>query len=192
MAYRHRARRYLQNRPFIHPKRLRLHACAAAIRTSQEQAMPHIKSARSTLGRTALCAAGVFLVAGCSGLTSENSSINPSYLSYTNMTGTLTVPDTVTHGTLFTVQIQTIGGGCTQEAAGTDVTVNGQTVEIRPSDRTVVRNDCPSNLIYINHTANAQVPAAGVATIKVIGITDAPAAGATSNQYIIRRDVVVR
>jgi len=154
--------------------------------------MPHIKSLRSTLGSIASCAAGVFFVSGCSGLTSENSSINPSYLAYTTMTGTVTVPDTVTHGTLFTIQIQTIGGGCTQEAAGTDVTVNGQTVEIRPTDRTVVRNDCPSNLIYINHTANAQVAAAGVATIKVIGITDAPAAGATNNQYIIQKNVVVR
>jgi hypothetical protein len=154
--------------------------------------MPHINAIRSTLGAIAVCSAGAFVLAGCSGLTSENSSINPSYLSYTGMLGTLTAPDTVTHGALFAVQIQTIGGGCTQEASGTDVTVTGQTVEIRPTDRTVVRNDCPSNLIYISHTANVQVPAAGVATIKVIGITDKPSSDATNNQYTIQKTVIVR
>lgn len=146
----------------------------------------------ANLKRAAVAVAAATTLAACSALTGENSSVNPSWLIYNGMVGTVSAPDTVTHGVLFPVTINTIGGGCTQEAADNAVTVNGLTVEIRPTDRTRIVNNCPTDLRFLTHTVNVQIASTGVATIKVIGLTDTPDANAANNQYTIQRTVIVR
>jgi hypothetical protein len=142
--------------------------------------------------RTGAMIISMCALAACGALGSEANEVDPAYVQFEGQTSTITVNDTVTHGQVFAISINTFGGGCTDATAGEDVTITGNTVEIHPMNRTTAATTCGTQVISLNHIVTATVPDVGTATIKVVGLTDQASAESTDNLLTLTKTIVVR
>lgn len=114
----------------------------------------------------------------------------PAYVRYYQDPPQLDAPDTIDAGVSFTVTVRTFGGGCIDQG-DTEVSVAGQTAELRPFDiftTHLPRNyACPDILFHYSHTASVRFTESGVAVVRVVGRV-APGDSATT----LERTVVVR
>jgi hypothetical protein len=82
----------------------------------------------------------------------------------------ISIPDRVTAGEEFAVQVRTYGGGCVR-AGDTQVQTVGTVAVVEPFDLEQRDRDvaCPDVLRLIAHTAVLRFPDAGTATVRVAG-----------------------
>jgi hypothetical protein len=139
-----------------------------------------------------LGAAALVALTSCGALGSKATENDPAYLQLSGQSSTIVVRDTVQHGAAFSISFDTYGGGCTSQSGGDDISISGLTVEVRPLNRTVVTGNCGTDLLTITHTVTASILTAGTATIKIIGVTDQPVSGATSNAVTIQKTIIVQ
>lgn len=76
------------------------------------------------------------------------------------------VPEAVTEGEQFTVQVRTTGGGC-DRAAGTQVATTGGVITVTPTDSIYVGDDaCPAVVRSFEHEATLSLAVPDPATIR--------------------------
>lgn len=146
-----------------------------------------LRARNVVLGVAALAA-----LTSCGALGSKATENDPAYLELAGQTSTIVVKDTVQHGEVFSISFDTYGGGCTNQNGGDNISISGLSVEVDPLNRTVITGDCGTDLVTIPHTVSASILTAGTATIKIVGVTDQPVSGATTNAVTIQRTIIVQ
>lgn len=107
-------------------------------------------------------------------------------------TARVEVPDTVERGRAFTVTVTAFAGGCRQESAGTDASVDGLRAEVRPYHYLRRSAACTDDLLLIPHTVRIRFDQPGTATVRVMGTRNRLDFGEPPEPISIERRVVVR
>jgi hypothetical protein len=155
--------------------------------------MPIINRRPGVINRFAIGVVAALALTSCGALNSEVTSVDAGILIYQGKTATISAPDTATHGTPFQVNVQTFGTDCTQGVDHDDVRTNGLSVEIDPYNKSAASATCTGGgFTSITHIVSVTVTSTGTATIKVVGLTDDPPVGATTNLTSLTRTVVIQ
>lgn len=99
----------------------------------------------------------------------------------------LTVPDTVTRGETFLVEVVTFGSRTCHEFADTEVEMTQTVAIVAPYDNEVRWKDCDDVLVWRLHTAALRFDAFGDARIIIRGREEP-----SGREIEITRDIVVR
>ena len=119
---------------------------------------------------------------GCNLLTTDAASgVSPALLVAGVDTAVISAPDTVDRGVNFTVNVATLGGGCTREADRTEVASDTQVLEVYPYDRWSAE-ECPNDAILIPHAVTLKIDVAGARTLRIIGRKTIP--GTNGTDYV--------
>ena len=115
-------------------------------------------------------AAGLLAAQACSLLLPDREKREAAVLEHYGDPARVTVPQTVAAGVPFTVRVSSYGGGCVR-SGGTDVSGQGNTVDVRPYDlRTTGENVvCTSDLKMYDHDVTLSLPTPGTGTIRIHG-----------------------
>lgn len=118
----------------------------------------------------------------------------PARLVMSRDTARVSLPDTVLQGSEFSMTVTAFAGGCTREAAGSDVSVRGLRARVTLYHlRRQVTAICTSDLLHLRQTVLLRFDQAGVATIELRGITNELDWGRAAPQWVvIERHVVVQ
>lgn len=98
----------------------------------------------------------------------------------------ISIPDSVSAHTPFTVAVRTFGDGC-YSFGRTETELDGMVAEIRPYDRRQTGEVCPAILVSIDHSVTLSFGSSGLATVRIIG---SRAPGETEDT--LEKNVVVR
>jgi hypothetical protein len=107
-------------------------------------------------------------------------------------TARVELPDTVERGRAFAVTVTAFAGGCRQESAGTETTVDGLRAEVRPYHYLRRSAVCTDDLLFIPHAVQIRFDQPGTATVRVVGTQNRLDFGDPPEPVTIERRVVVR
>lgn len=112
----------------------------------------------------------------------------PGSISFYDQPERVTVPDTVTAGVPFTVEVDTYGGGCASEGE-TRVEVTELATRVSVFDQDFIPRDgaCTDPLLTFTHQATVRFSRAGTATLQVRGRREPGNAAHTAERRIVVR-----
>jgi hypothetical protein len=119
-----------------------------------------------------LCLLALAGVASACGLLTEPTEVVPGLIVYQEDTARIDLPDTVARGSLFSVTVTTLEGGCIRRAARTDVVVTDLLAEITPYNVRERWDFCTSDPVAIPHTARIRFTGTGLATVRIRGASN--------------------